>query len=254
MALTKQELLKVFETLTEFIDTRNDVEFEPNERGRGNHSLLLQIYDDGSGCLGLANGCAEMNDKFEFDNETKLVDYFAYWLDLKDENKKVRVITAPGCKCCGRPTRSASGFCWQHSDMAKYRLLEAGEIIQPGDQVDNCRDGWRDEPRWEPATSIGQPAPDPKYPAHRQYRRKENGVYSMTDDEIIALAKSCGFWGVDEWWKQELPKFRALIEKSHPTPAVPDACPTCHGTGADPMSDNLNWLPCWPCKGTGKRR
>ena len=27
---------------------------------------------------------------------------------------------APGCICCGRPTRSQNGFCWQHSDMAKY--------------------------------------------------------------------------------------------------------------------------------------
>jgi hypothetical protein len=86
-------------------------------------------------------------------------------------SKKVRVVTAPGCISCGRPTRSASGFCWQHWDMAKYRQLEEGEIIQPGDQVDASNDGWRDEPRWEPATCIGQPAPDPKYPAHRRYRR-----------------------------------------------------------------------------------
>jgi hypothetical protein len=26
-------------------------------------------------------------------------------------------------------------------------------------------------------------------------------------------------------------------------------CPTCKGTGADPMSDNVNWLPCGTCHG-----
>ena len=36
--------------------------------------------------------------------------------------------------------------------------------------------------------------------------------------------------------------------------AKPDCCPVCHGTGADPMSDTLNSLPCWTCGGTGKAR
>ncbi len=55
----------------------------------------------------------------------------------------------------------------------KYRRLEYGEIIQEGDEIDACRDGWRDDPKWEPVTScIGRPAPDPAYPSHRQYRRK----------------------------------------------------------------------------------
>jgi hypothetical protein len=56
--------------------------------------------------------------------------------------------------------------------MAKYRQLEEGEIIQAGDQVDACADGWRDEPDWQPATCLGQPAPDPHYPSHRRYRRQ----------------------------------------------------------------------------------
>lgn len=53
-----------------------------------------------------------------------------------------------------------------------YRYLEAGEIIQDGDEVDICRDPWRDDPVWIPATAIGRPAPDPKFPAHQIYRRK----------------------------------------------------------------------------------
>jgi len=55
----------------------------------------------------------------------------------------------------------------------QYRKLEYGEIIQEGDEIDDCRDGWRDPPNWVPVTScIGEPAPDPSYPSHRQYRRK----------------------------------------------------------------------------------
>ena len=53
-----------------------------------------------------------------------------------------------------------------------YRYLKKGEIILEGDEVDNCRDGWRDEPKWEPTTCVGQEAPDPQYPSHRRYRRK----------------------------------------------------------------------------------
>ena len=30
-------------------------------------------------------------------------------------------------------------------------------------------------------------------------------------------------------------------------------CGGCNGTGADPMSDNVNWLPCKGCGGKGAR-
>jgi len=54
----------------------------------------------------------------------------------------------------------------------KYRMLEDGEIIQQGDEVDACNDGWRDPPEWEKAKRcIGEPAPNPIFPAHRKYRR-----------------------------------------------------------------------------------
>ena len=53
----------------------------------------------------------------------------------------------------------------------RYRLLEKGELIQEGDEVDDAPDGWRDEPNWHPTNCAGQRAPDPKYPAHRRYRR-----------------------------------------------------------------------------------
>ncbi len=55
----------------------------------------------------------------------------------------------------------------------QYRMLTKGEIIMEGDEVDACRDGWRDEPKWQLAKEcIGQPASDPAYPSHRVYRRK----------------------------------------------------------------------------------
>ena len=54
-----------------------------------------------------------------------------------------------------------------------YRRLEKDEIIQEGDEIDRCTDDWRDDPVWEPVhlNNIGDHAPDPTYPAHRQYRR-----------------------------------------------------------------------------------
>jgi hypothetical protein len=64
-----------------------------------------------------------------------------------------------------------------------YRRLEKDEIIQHGDQVDRCVDPWRDMPKWEPAGNIGEPAPDPAFPSHRQYRRPiVNGVNSCVND------------------------------------------------------------------------
>lgn len=54
--------------------------------------------------------------------------------------------------------------------MDGYRILESGETIREGDEVDES--SWRDFPVWKPANCIGEPAPCPKYPGHRVYRRK----------------------------------------------------------------------------------
>jgi hypothetical protein len=55
----------------------------------------------------------------------------------------------------------------------KYRILEKGEIIQAGDEVDACVDAWRDDPVWVPAPqhTIGTPASDPAFVSHAIYRR-----------------------------------------------------------------------------------
>ena len=31
-----------------------------------------------------------------------------------------------------------------------------------------------------------------------------------------------------------------------------EPCPYCKGHGADPLSDNVNWLPCGECRGSGR--
>ena len=54
----------------------------------------------------------------------------------------------------------------------QYRRLEKGEIIQKGDQCDQCVNPWKDKPKWEDVVGdIGESAPDPAFPSHRQYRR-----------------------------------------------------------------------------------
>lgn len=30
-------------------------------------------------------------------------------------------------------------------------------------------------------------------------------------------------------------------------------CKVCNGTGANPLSDNANWLPCMECRGSGRK-
>ena len=57
--------------------------------------------------------------------------------------------------------------------MPSYRRLGKGEIIQEGDEIDRCVNPWKDDAVWEPVhpANIGEAAPDPQYPSHRQYRR-----------------------------------------------------------------------------------
>jgi hypothetical protein len=56
-----------------------------------------------------------------------------------------------------------------------YRYLRKGELIEAGDEIDGCSNPWKDWAEWKPVNvkNIGDPAPDPQYPSHRQYRRKE---------------------------------------------------------------------------------
>ena len=55
----------------------------------------------------------------------------------------------------------------------KYRILKKGETIQADDELDLCRDPWRDDARWVKARpdQIGKEVSDPVYPAHVLVRR-----------------------------------------------------------------------------------
>jgi hypothetical protein len=55
----------------------------------------------------------------------------------------------------------------------EWRQLEAGEIIQEGDERDACVNPMKDDAVWErvPPDDIGKPAPT-HYPAHTVYRRR----------------------------------------------------------------------------------
>ena len=59
----------------------------------------------------------------------------------------------------------------------EYRLLDKGEIIEAGDEIDRCANPWKDWPKWELVhpSDVGRTAPDPQFPAHRQYRRRLKG-------------------------------------------------------------------------------
>jgi hypothetical protein len=53
------------------------------------------------------------------------------------------------------------------TDWTKYRMLAEGEIIQDGDEcLTDSHLGWQSA-----KNTIGQPAPNPYYTAHRIYRR-----------------------------------------------------------------------------------
>lgn len=64
-----------------------------------------------------------------------------------------------------------------------WRRLNKGEAIQSGDEIDACVDPWRDDAAWKQVSpkSIGKLAPDPQYPAHRQYRRR------VSEPELTAM-------------------------------------------------------------------
>jgi len=56
-------------------------------------------------------------------------------------------------------------------DKLSWRILEKGEVVEKSDWVDSANDGWNNDPIWEPASRIGEAAPDPMFPAHRVFRR-----------------------------------------------------------------------------------
>ena len=72
-----------------------------------------------------------------------------------------------------------------------YRPLKGGEIIQVDDEYDGCNDPWRDDAKWLPVTAdsprVGQPAPDPRFPAHTRFRRRYG---AMTISEPVDVSST----------------------------------------------------------------
>jgi hypothetical protein len=56
-----------------------------------------------------------------------------------------------------------------------WRYLRFREVVRKGDEFDSAADGYNDDPIWRPVNrEVGIIAPDPKYPAHRRFRRFAN--------------------------------------------------------------------------------
>ena len=65
----------------------------------------------------------------------------------------------------------------------QYRRLDINDVIEADDEIDACRDQWRDDPVWRRVGDscphmVGRNPSDPRYPAHAPYRRplKDSGA------------------------------------------------------------------------------
>ena len=71
----------------------------------------------------------------------------------------------------------------------EYRILQEGEIIQEGDEVDISQH-LNEEPVWVKTTCAGQTAPNPLYPAHRVYRRRVDVAKDGSEKTVVAKFKN----------------------------------------------------------------
>lgn len=78
MKVNKDELVNVFNALTELIYQWNEP--EDNDRGRSNDPLCLMLWDDGGGKLGVQFADA-FNEQISFDDIEQLVDYLMEWFE-----------------------------------------------------------------------------------------------------------------------------------------------------------------------------
>lgn len=76
---------------------------------------------------------------------------------------------------------------------------------------------------------------DAAYEAHRQDRIDRGECHRCEERTIDGLCPIC-----------DADKLNLAIQKTT------EPCPYCKGHGADPLSDNVNWLPCGECHGSGR--
>jgi hypothetical protein len=103
-----------------------------------------------------------------------------------------------------------------------------------------------------------------KEPAMNANRIEQtSGASSGVDFTFISTRQneyfSRGWYWYDEHCDEPMGPFATVEEaradynelRSPSSGLIAAKCPTCGGHGADPMSDNTNWLPCSTCNGTG---
>ena len=89
-------LHKVLEALVTLINDWNELTYEPNERGRDNAALVLELWDDGSGRLSKSHGEAYdyhdgmkqpdtllLNPQCKFKSLDELEIYLSEWLEIE---------------------------------------------------------------------------------------------------------------------------------------------------------------------------
>ena len=79
--------------------------------------------------------------------------------------------------------------------------------------------------------------PDEAYDQHRQNCIDDGICYrpGCSDKLIDGMCPTC-----------EADKLNLAMRRNT------EPCPHCKGHGADPLSDNVNWLPCQTCRGSGR--
>ena len=103
---------------------------------------------------------------------------------------------------------------WDH----RYRKLEEGEVIQPGDKM-------LVDKEWEPASCVGGRAPSPYFTSHTWFRRLKASerleeavnvdILAMNPEEVLEEARGGGddtaafAARMDMWLKDTLARIQA---------------------------------------------
>ena len=97
---------------------------------------------------------------------------------------------------------------------------------------------------------VEEQDPDEAYDRHRQDCIDRGECYRCNERMIDGLCPIC-----------DADKLNLAIRKIHDAGSAEtyrrahkttEPCPYCKGHGADPLSDNVNWLPCSECHGSGR--
>ena len=98
-----------------------------------------------------------------------------------------------------------------------YYYLKFGEIIREGDECEMSAN-YNDPAKWVPAdNTVGQAAPDPRFPAHRIYRRLITTQYKTITTHTPHPPRGTRVWGIlsltinFNYMKFDIQKIRATV-------------------------------------------